>query len=509
VVDVDVLIVGAGLSGIGLAHELKTRVPSVTFELVEARGATGGTWDLFRYPGIRSDSDLYTFGFRFRPWRSSKAIADGASILDYLRATLADSDNDRHVRLHHRVLSANWSSRLARWTVEIERTDTGERLIRTARWLFSAAGYYRYDGGYTPELPGLADFAGEVVHPQDWPAALDLAGRKVVIIGSGATAVTLVPALAAQGARVTMLQRTPSYVLPLPSEDAAALRLRRLFGDRVGHALARSKNVAMQRVLWLFARSMPQRTRAFIRSVIARKLPAGYPVDVHFNPPYNPWDQRLCFDPDGRFFRAIRGGAADVVTDRIAGFTPGGVTLASGGHLDAEVVITATGLRVLPFGGIALRVDDEPVDLHDHVAYRGIMLDGIPNFAYAIGYTNASWTLKIGLTCEYFVRLLKHMRRHDYDSVEAHLDAEVGTRPLLDFRSGYVQRAIAELPRQGERSPWRVSMNYYADARTLRWSPIRDRRLRFSRQVETLATAPDDGGQGGARARRPYTVRLD
>ncbi len=338
----------------------------------------------------------------------------------------------------------------------------------------------------------MSDFAGEVVHPQDWPAALDLVGRKVVIIGSGATAVTLVPALADQGARVTMLQRTPSYVLPLPSEDAAALRLRRLFGDRVGHALARSKNIAMQRVLWLFARGMPRATRAFIRSVNARNLPAGYPVDVHFTPPYNPWDQRLCFDPDGGFFRAIRTGAADVVTDRISGFTPGGVTLASGGHLDADVVITATGLRVLPFGGIALRVDGKQVDLHDHVAYRGIMLDGIPNFAYAIGYTNASWTLKIGLTCEYFVRLLKHMRRHGYDSVEAHLDAQVGTRPLLDFQSGYVRRAIAELPRQGERSPWRVSMNYYADARILRWSPIRDRRLRFSRRGETLATAPDD-----------------
>jgi monooxygenase len=505
VIDVDVLIVGAGLSGIGLAHELKARAPSVTFELLEARGATGGTWDLFRYPGIRSDSDLYTFGFPFRPWRANTAIADGASILDYLRATLADSGNDGHVRLHHRVLSADWSSRLACWTVEIERTDTGERLKRTARWLFSAAGYYRYDGGYTPELPGLADFAGEVVHPQDWPAELDLVGRKVVIIGSGATAVTLVPALAARGARVTMLQRTPSYVLPLPSEDAAALRLRRLFGDRAGHTLARSKNIAMQRVLWLFARGMPQLTRAFIRSVIARKLPAGYPVDAHFNPPYNPWDQRLCFDPDGRFFSAISSDAADVVTDRISGFTPGGVTLASGGHLDADVVITATGLRVLPFGGIALRVDEEPVNLHDHVTYRGIMLDGIPNFAYAIGYTNASWTLKIGLTCEYFVRLLKHMRRHGYDSVEAHLDAEVGTRPLLDFQSGYVQRAIAELPRQGERSPWRVSMNYYADARTLRWSPIRDRRLRFSRRGDVLATAPDEQVGGAPRERTAAT----
>ena len=504
-VDVEVLIVGAGLSGIGLAHELKARVPSVTFELLESRGATGGTWDLFRYPGIRSDSDLYTFGFRFRPWRSSKAIADGASILDYLRATLTDSGIDRHVRLHHRVLSADWSSRHARWIVDIERTDTGERLTRTARWLFSAAGYYRYDGGYTPELPGLRDFAGEVVHPQDWPAALDLAGSTVVIIGSGATAVTLVPALADRGARVTMLQRTPSYVLPLPSEDAAALRLRRVFGDRIGHALARRKNIAMQRVLWLFARGMPQSTRRFIRSVVARKLPPGYPVDVHFNPPYDPWDQRLCFDPDGEFFRAIRSGAADVVTDRIAGFTPGGVALASGGHLDADVVITATGLRVLPFGGIALRVDDEPVDLHEHVAYRGIMLDGIPNFAYAIGYTNASWTLKIGLTCEYFVRLLKHMRRHGYDSVEARLDAHVGTRPLLDFQSGYVQRAIAELPRQGERSPWRVSMNYYADARTLRWSPIRDRRLRFSRREETLARAPDGRVDGAAHARSPAT----
>lgn len=475
------LIIGAGLSGIGLAHELRAHAPFVTFELLEARGATGGTWDLFRYPGVRSDSDLYTFGYRFRPWRSSAAIADGAGILEYVRATLTDPGNDRHVRLHHRVISADWSSRLARWTVEIERTDTGERLTRTARWLFSAAGYYRYDVGHAPELPGLADFTGEVVHPQKWPGALDVAGRKVVVIGSGATAVTLVPALAARGARVTMLQRTPSYILPLPSEDAAALRLRRLFGDRAGHALARGKNIAMQRMLWLCARAMPQTTRRFIRSAAVRHLPPGYPVDVHFDPPYQPWDQRLCLDPDGRFFRAISTGEADIVTDRISGFRPGGVTLASGGVIDADIVVTATGLRILPFGGIALHVDGEPVDLHEHVAYRGIMLDGIPNFAYAIGYTNASWTLKVGLSCEYFVRLLKHMRRHGYDSVEAHLDVRIGTRPLLDLRSGYVQRAIAELPRQGRRNPWRVSMNYYADARALRWGPVSDRRLRFGR----------------------------
>jgi len=478
--DVDVLIVGAGISGIGVARALKTSAPGRTFQILEARDAIGGTWDLFRYPGIRSDSDLYTFGYDFRPWTDERSIASGASILAYLHRTVEEEGLAERIVLQRRVISASWCSRTARWSVEVQvGEDPGAVQTVTAGWLFCAGGYFRYDQGYSPEIPGIDRFQGQVVHPQHWPEDLHYAGKRVAVIGSGATAVTLVPALAEDAERVTMVQRTPSYILFAPAVDKAATRLRRIFGNRAGHAMTRSKNIAVQRGLWLMCRKFPGAARRFIRWTVVKQLPADYPIDVHFNPPYNPWDQRLCIVPDGDFFAAIREGKADVVTDHIATVTETGLRLRSGQHIAADIIVTATGLRVLPFGGIVLRVDGEEVSLPEKLAYKGLMLDGVPNFAFAIGYTNATWTLKVGLLADYFCRLLGYMTAHGYTSVAPREPAEIDTRPLLDFASGYVTRAIDDLPRQGTRGAWRMSMNYYADVRNLRWGRVASRDLRF------------------------------
>ncbi|WP_035855182.1 flavin-containing monooxygenase [Cryptosporangium arvum] len=475
---VDVLIVGAGISGIGAAYYLRTHVPAATFTILEARGATGGTWDLFRYPGIRSDSDLHTFGYEFKPWRDRQSIAGADKILAYLRETAREHDLDRDVRFHHRVLSADWSSADARWVAEVEHD--GERIRISANWIFCASGYYRYDEGYTPHFAGRDAFTGPIVHPQHWPEDLDYAGKRVVVIGSGATAVTLVPALATTAAHVTMLQRTPSYVMPVPSVDAIANRLRTLLPERRAYALSRRLNIAKQAGVWKFAQRFPTIARKIIRAVNVKALPPGYPVDEHFNPPYGPWDQRLCAVPDGDLFRAIRKDRAAVVTDRIETFTPTGIRLAAGRELEADIIVTATGLNLQPFGGAALRVDGEAVHLPDHVAFKGMMLSGVPNFAFAIGYTNASWTLKVGLLCEHFCRLLNHMREHGYDvCVPVRPDPDAPTRPLLDFGAGYVQRALDQLPRQGEKAPWVMSMNYQADVKVLRNGPVVDPDLRF------------------------------
>jgi cation diffusion facilitator CzcD-associated flavoprotein CzcO len=486
--DLDVVIVGAGLSGIGAAYYLQRSHPGRRYAILEARGASGGTWDLFRYPGVRSDSDLHTFGYEFRPWRCGRTIADGPAILAYIRETAAEHGIDRAVRYHHRVVAAAWSSADARWRLSIERADTGERTTLTCAWLFCAGGYFRYDEGYRPRFAGEERFRGTVVHPQAWPGDLDVAGRRVVVIGSGATAVTLVPALARTAAHVTMLQRTPSYILSVPSADAGAARLRRLLGDERGHAVARRISIGRQGLIWRFCRRYPERARRLIRWVNAKQLPAGYPVDVHFNPPYDPWDQRLCLVPDGDLFRAIRHGSASVVTGRIATFTEDGVELESGERVPADVVVTATGLNVRAFGGVALSVDGEPVRLAERVAYKGVMLSGVPNLAFAIGYTNASWTLKIGLLCEYFVRLLAHMDEHGYDVCRPEpADPDMPTRPLLDFGAGYIQRALDELPRQGDRGPWRTSTSYRADVKLLRRGKVADPQLRLSSSRATVS----------------------
>lgn len=476
----DVLVVGAGISGIGAAHYLKTELPGKSFAILEGRADLGGTWDLFRYPGIRSDSDLTTFGYEFKPWRAEEAIADGSQILDYLRETVEEEGLAPHIRFHHRVTAAAWSSDTARWLVDVERTDTGERLRLSVGWLFCASGYYAYEQGHTPHFEGQERFRGRIVHPQHWPEDLDWTGKRVVVIGSGATAVTLVPALADGAAHVTMLQRTPTYVLPIPRADRLANALRRRLGDERGHALARWKNIVRQRGIYLFAQRFPRQARALIRRANERQLPPGFPVDEHFNPPYDPWDQRLCAVPDGDLFRALRSGDASVVTDRIATFTEDGVRLESGRELPADVVVTATGLTMSMLGGMALTVDGEPVELPEHVVYRGAMLSDVPNLAVAIGYTNSSWTLKVGLLWQYVCRLIAHMEEHGQDAVWPVADPDMETRPMLDFAAGYVQRAIDSLPRQGAVAPWTMSMSYFQDVKTLRRRPLVDEHLVFA-----------------------------
>lgn len=485
---VDVLIVGAGISGIGAARYLRTEHPSKSFAIVEARSTSGGTWDLFRYPGIRSDSDLHTFGYAFKPWTDKQAIADAPRILDYLHETIDENELTDRIRYDHKVVSAAWSSDDARWQVEIDRTDTGERVRISAGWIFCGSGYYDYDQGFSPEFAGRERFRGQIVHPQHWPEDLDYSGKRVVVIGSGATAVTLLPAMADDAEHVTMLQRTPTYIIPLPREDAIANTLKKVLGDERGYALTRQKNVAQQRLLFELCQRFPSVARRMIRKINESQLPEGYPVDKHFNPPYNPWDQRLCVVPDSDLFRTIRKGKASIVTDRIASFTENGILLESGEELEADIIVTATGLNIKIIGGIELTVDGRPVSLPDTVVYRGMMLSGIPNFALAIGYTNASWTLKIGLLCEYFCKLLTYMDAHGHDSVWPVADPTMPTRPLLDFGAGYVQRALATLPKQGEKAPWVMSMSYYADRRVLR-GDVADDNLHFARARDRTAGA--------------------
>jgi cation diffusion facilitator CzcD-associated flavoprotein CzcO len=476
---VDVLIVGAGVSGIGAAYYLQRDHPGRSYAILEARGASGGTWDLFRFPGVRSDSDLHTFGYEFRPWRSDVAIADGDSILAYLRETAAEYGIDRNIRYRTKVTSASWSSPDARWTVSVEDADTGSRSTLTCKWLFCAAGYYRYDEGYSPHFAGRERFAGPIVHPQHWPADLDYAGKRVVVIGSGATAVTLVPAMAPVAADVTMLQRTPSYVLPVPTRDKMNARLTRLLGARRAYGITRRMNIFRQVAVWRVCQKYPDAARKIIRDINAKQLPAGYPVDEHFRPPYNPWDQRMCMVPDGDLFRAIRDGSASVVTGQIETFTEDGVLLKDGRELPADIIVTATGLNVQALGGITLSVDGEPVLAADRVVYKGMMLSNVPNCVFVFGYTNASWTLKVGLIGENFTRLLRHMDAHGYGTVTPVADAGMPTGPFTAFASGYITRALGDLPRQGSRAPWRISPTYSADVKLLRRGPVDDPELTF------------------------------
>lgn len=476
----DVLVIGAGISGIGAARYLRAELPGTTFAVLESRAALGGTWDLFRYPGIRSDSDLHTFGYEFKPWTDVKSIASADQILAYLREAAIESGVDGDIRYHHKVVDAAWSSDDAKWTVQVERSDTGERVVLTAGWLFGATGYYDYDHGYAPVFEGAERFRGEVVHPQHWPAELDYSGKNVVVIGSGATAVTVVPAMVKGGAgHVTMLQRTPSYVMSLPSEDKVANWLPKILGQERGYAVARRKNILWQRLVVQFCRRYPNLARRLIRSLNVKALPKGFDVDTHFNPPYNPWDQRVCAVPDGDLFRSIRDGGASVVTNKIRRFTETGILLESGEELEADLIVTATGLNLRLFGGISIRVDGEPLKAPDHVAYKGMMLSGVPNLAFALGYTTSSWTLKVGLLSEHFCRILAHMQQLGYDIAVP--DAPImETRPLLDFGAGYVQRSLSQLPRQGEGFPWQTSMNYRDDIRLVRGGPVADEHLHFS-----------------------------
>jgi monooxygenase len=486
----DVLIVGAGLSGIGAACHLKADCPGKSFAILESRTSSGGTWDLFRYPGIRSDSDMFTLGYAFRPWREAKAIADGPSILRYIRETARDHGVAERIRYGRRVVAASWSSAEARWTVDVENADTGESERMTCGFLFANTGYYRYDEGYTPALPELERFGGHVVHPQHWPEDLDYAGKRVVVIGSGATAVTLVPAMAQQAAHVTMLQRSPSYVFSLPAGDPIADALRRVLPAKVAYPIIRWKNVMLATLVFKLSRSAPRFMRALIRRGVQKRLPADYDVDTHFKPRYQPWDQRLCLVPDGDLFAAIGDGRASVVTDRIESFTERGLALASGAELEADVIVTATGLNLLVLGGIAISVDGEAIELSETVGYKGMMLSGIPNLALTLGYTNASWTLKGDLVAGYVCRLLNHMDAHGLSRCTPLApDPSLPRAPFLDLASGYVLRSIADLPKQGPTAPWRLHQNYPRDVLMLRYGPLEDEAIEFSGARPLATTA--------------------
>ncbi|MFI7026915.1 flavin-containing monooxygenase [Micromonospora sp. NPDC049900] len=488
---VDVLIVGAGLSGIGAACHLRRRCPDKTYAVLEARDDLGGTWDLFRYPGVRSDSDMFTLGYSFAPWTAPTAIAEGHTILDYLRRTADAYDVTRHIRFRHRVVRAEWDSERARWTVHVHRADTADTVVLTCDFLYACTGYYRYDAGHTPHLPGQERFTGRIVHPQHWPTDLDHSGRTVVVIGSGATAVTLVPALARRAAHVTMLQRSPTYVLALPARDALADTLRRRLPARLAYPLIRSKNVLATAATYRLSRRAPGLVRALLRRAVARRLPAGYDVDRHFTPRYDPWDQRLCVVPDGDLFEALSAGRADVVTDTVETFTAHGVRLTGGAELPADVVVTATGLDLLALGGMTLRVDGVDVDLPGTVAYKGMMLSGVPNFAMTLGYTNASWTLKSDLVAEYVCRLLRHLDRTGARVVTPLAPPDGRRAPLIDLTSGYVRRGLAHLPSQGRRPPWRLHQNYPRDLLMLRYGRVTDAGVRFDAAGTPRGSAVD------------------
>ncbi|MET8545253.1 NAD(P)/FAD-dependent oxidoreductase [Kitasatospora sp. NPDC004799] len=479
--DVDVLVIGAGISGISAAGHLRARRPGTTFAVLEAREEIGGTWSLFRYPGIRSDSDMTTFGFGFRPWRHRKSIADGHLILDYLRQTVAERRLGEHIHVGHRVLSADFSTADGRWTVTAEQSGSGRTVRFTARFLFVGTGPYDHDEGYTPDFAGVEDFTGRVVHPQHWPEDLDHTGRQVVVIGSGATAVTLVPAMARTAGHVTMLQRSPGYVFSAPAEDAIANTLRTLLGPRRAHRIVRRKNVLLTRAVYKASRRAPKLMRRLLIAGVRRRLPRHYDVDTHFTPRYAPWDQRLCLVPNGDLFKAISSGRASVVTDRIERFTGTGILLESGQELAADVVVTATGLRMAVFGKVRLSVDEQPVHVPDTTAYKAMMLSGVPNFVFALGYTNLSWTLKVDLVGEHFCRLLDHMDAHGYRTVEPVLDDPYLERlPYMDLTSGYVRRGIGTFPRRGTSGPWTVEMAYEKDVERLRRGPVADSALRFT-----------------------------
>jgi len=493
----DVLIVGAGLSGIGAGHFIQTECPWAEYAIFESRSAIGGTWDLFRYPGIRSDSDMFTLGYSFRPWTGEKSIADGHSILQYIVDTAAEEGIDRHIRFHHRIISADWSTDDARWHVIAERTDPdapdaiAETIELTCGFLFSCSGYYRYDHGYTPEFEGVERFAGTLVHPQHWPEDLDYAGKQVVVIGSGATAITLIPSMARTAGHVTMLQRSPTYVASLPAKNPLANLMRRVLPTRLSGPAIRWFNALMTQGSFQLSRRRPELMKRILRKGVQSQLPKGYDVETHFTPRYNPWDQRLCVVPDGDLFKAIRAGTASVVTDRISTFTEHGLLLESGTELPADIIVTATGLELLFIGGIELTVDGEKVDVSTKMTYKGMMLEGVPNMALAVGYTNASWTLKCDLTCDYVCRLLNHLRatgQRQCMPVNSDLGA-VSAGPMLGLSSGYVQRSADLLPKQGSKFPWQVHQSYLRDYRALKRSDIDDGTMIFSNRLTARSNA--------------------
>jgi monooxygenase len=486
----DIIVVGGGLSGIDAAYHLQTLCRDKSFVILESRDAIGGTWDLFRYPGIRSDSDMFTFGYPFRPWESNTAIADGEAIRIYIRETAEAYGINRKIRFRHRVKSASWSSADALWTVEVERGAEREAVRFTCNFLFGCTGYYDYANGYAPEFPGAEKFAGSIVHPQHWPQTLDYVGKRVVVIGSGATAVTIIPVLAEKAAHVTMLQRSPTYILSRPSQDALARMLRRRLPASIAYAMARWYYVLLGIYFFDLCRRKPDALKKWIIGQASAQLGADYDVKSHFTPSYYPWRQRLCFAPDADFFRAIKAGRADVVTDRIVTLTESGIRLQSGQELAADIIITATGLNLLLLGGIQIAVDGKSVRFSETTNFKGVMFSDVPNLFVAFGYTNASWTLKCDLTCTYAARLINHMDRRGYLACTPRLrDPSVKPEPLIDFSSGYVQRAIDQMPRQGSKKPWKLYQNYVRDLLSLRFGSVDDDALEFTRRGATAKAA--------------------
>lgn len=488
VAELDVLIIGAGLSGIDAAYRLQTECPALSFTILEARQTLGGTWDLFRYPGIRSDSDMSTLGFPFEPWDSDVAIADGPDILRYIQNTARKYGIDRRIQYGHRVVAADWSSESARWLVTVE--TGGETKQLRCRFLYACAGYYDYARGYMPEYPGIERYQGQVIHPQQWPEDLDVSGKRIVVIGSGATAITLVPALAAQGAQVTMLQRTPTYVINLPRRDKLAAWLRKRLPDAAAGAVTRWKNIGITLFFYHYARKKPQQTREKILHLAKRQVGEGFDVEKHFGPSYKPWDQRLCIVPNGDLFKTIRAGKAAVVTDRIETFTETGIRTQSGEELQADIVVSATGLVIQLLGGARVSVDGELVDTSKKMVYKGMMLDGVPNLAFAFGYTNASWTLKCDLSAQYVCRLLNDLQRRGRDICVTRREADAQSESMVDLESGYIQRAKSVMPQQGAAAPWRVHQNYLLDLAATRFSGLDDGAMHFEKaQAKTRSAA--------------------
>jgi cation diffusion facilitator CzcD-associated flavoprotein CzcO len=478
----DVLVIGAGISGIGAGYYLQKDCPGRRYAILEGRSDLGGTWNLFRYPGIRSDSDMYTLGYSFRPWNKARAIADGPAILNYLRDTARAFGIDRHIRFQHRVRSATWSSGPAHWTIEAEVGASREPVRYTCSFLYLCCGYYDYEAGHVPAFAGSADFQGRLIHPQHWPADLDCRGQRVVVIGSGATAVTLVPALAETAAHVTMLQRSPSYILSLPTVDHLARAARRLLPEWAAYRLIRWRNILLSLYFYQLCRRSPERGKAFLRRGLAKELPPDFDIDVHFKPHYQPWDQRLCIVPDADLFRAIRTGRASVVTDEIVSFTRDGILLKSARKLPADIIVTATGLNLLAWGGVQLSVDGTRIEPGQCVTYKGLMLSNVPNCAICVGYINASWTLRAELSSSYVCRVLRHMERHSYSRCVPRCNVDtIEPQPLLGLTSGYIQRSLAHIPKQGSKLPWRMQQNYVRDLLSMRFGKIDDGTLVFSR----------------------------
>jgi monooxygenase len=487
----DVLIVGAGLSGIGAACHLQRECPDRSFAILEGRADLGGTWDVFRYPGVRSDSDMHTLGYEFKPWTHEKSIADGPSILAYLRETAAEYDVERHIRFRQHVDGASWSSEEGRWTVRAHDTTTAEPVELTCSFLFMNAGYYSYKEPYAAELPGIERFEGTVVHPQFWPDDLDYQGKRIVVIGSGATAMTIVPAMASEAAHVTMLQRSPTYVVARPDRDRIANRLRKLLPDRAAYRITRRKNITLLAYFYGQTRTKPEKTRQLLLGAVRKQL-GDEITDAHFTPSYNPWDQRLCLLPNGDLYEAIRSGRASVVTDHIATFTPNGIVLESGAELAADIVVTATGLQLVTPGEVTFDVDGEPVDFGETWTYRGVAFSDVPNLVSTFGYINASWTMRSDLIARFVCRLLNHMRATGTDQCTPRLresDRDMPRRPWIDgFTPGYMQRVMARMPKQGDRAPWLNPQRYKADREALLKEPLDDGVLQFTRTRTAVTT---------------------